>query len=550
MERSTAHPKCIVMKKFTTSILQFSMLITVLLWSGHQARSQVQQTLIFSEKFDNISPGQMPAGWQYSNNADAAAYFQPYYCNLDTGFHTPAVGKGAPVHLILPALDFSTVENILLLRFKVYVMDASLKCAINFARDFPCPTYVRVMLVKNSFSGGANDLPDAADIYAEQTYRIATANGDNTIVFNAPPIANGEQYRIFYDFKTAFNSTCVSTGTKFVFDDFSVSTTTCYNDCAPVANDDFFDGSRQSFNNFLRANVYGGFALWSDVVAEGYEKKSLSTAPAVNEGLDYDVNNHPLSQMTFTVTGSPQVIDWFSGSSTNTGSFTFHQDGSFELVRTDLSVKTVRFSYMITDPTNLVSDTATVTVKFPFSTILPVSLPYFNAQRNRQLVHLSWQTLADGQHTGCFVQRNTDGMWKDRGYLPSGTDAGESERVSYAFTDSNSFSGVSQYRIVLIDADGKAVFSEIRMVAGSETAPAMLVFPNPAHAGNVTVMFGAAASEIDVDLLDASGRMVQRWKGLHVNYIRIQQLKPGTYFAQVRYKSSGTMQSAKIIILP
>jgi hypothetical protein len=251
-------------------------------------------------------------------------------------------------------------------------MNANLRC--NTAKPFPCSTYVKAILIKTSYAGGISSLPVAADIYAEQNYQLLNANADNTIIFENPSITPGASYQIYFDFKTADNGGCSSAGTKFVFDDFTVSQSPYNAQSAPVANNDYFDAGRQAFVNVVKGNVYGGFLLWASHVATGFERASLSLPPPSNSGVDYDDNNHPLANMQFVLVSGPVVVNSTGCSGTpSAGTLNWNTDGTFEFTRTNVCVNRISFQYKIVDPGLLESNVATVTIDFPANSPLPVA---------------------------------------------------------------------------------------------------------------------------------------------------------------------------------
>lgn len=503
---------------------------------------------ILTQDFSNIVPGTLPTGWQVSNNTDVHSYFKPFNCQLETGLQTPGVGKDVPARMILPLVPYDADSGIIKIGFKVFVFDANLSC--NSYKDFPCPTFVRVMLAKNSFTGNTNDLPVPEEIYAEQTYRIMNANGDNTIVFNHPPMADKTNYRLYLDFKTNEGSGCTGEGTKFVFDDFSIANVLCVSDCAPVANNDYFDGARQGFVNIIKGNVYGGFALWANESKPGFESRSLSYAPAVNGGLDYDVNNHNLSQMQFVLVTPPEIQSTYCASSTP-GNLEWNADGTFQFTRTDFCVKRVSFTYKIIDPTALESSIATVTIDFPVYNPLPVQLSAFSAYRKKSDVNLKWTTLSEQNLRGFYIQRNTGEEWVNRAFIPSAAGDGFSiNPLTYYYTDFNDYRVNTQYRLAQADVNGRIGYSEICLVMGEQDGNHLRVsaFPNPSATGYVNLLF-ANGEKFNLEIFDMHGRRVRQWNGIGGELLAVKGLEPGMYIIRVKEQQTGESDSLKITII-
>jgi len=504
--------------------------------------------VIFSEYFTGIANNSLPANWQVSSNTDVHTYNRPLAdCITDKGLQTPSVGKTAPVRLILPDLTFDASNGDISISFKVFVMDANLNCAS--AKDtFPCPTFVTAYLIKSTYAGGTNALPTGANVYSQQSYRIRVANGNNTIIFHQPSIPDGGTYKIYLDFKTADNTNCTSSGTKFVFDDFVVEKSSCTTDCPPVANDDYFDGSRQQFVNTLHANVYGGFLVWASEVPAGYEMQSLSLSPASNSGLDYDVNNHPLSQMQFVLVSGPTLINSQGcPSPAPVGTLNFHSDGTFEYIRTNVCISRVSFQYKIIDPTALQSNVATVTIDLTPNSPLPVNFTSFNGQRNGTTVLLKWQTGSEKNCSGFFVQRNTGSGWANQGFVFSSANGQSGSALNYEFHETNTFTGNTQYRLAEQDLDGSIMYSEIIVVKGTEASGNIVVYPNPSTTGSVTVLM-PQLSVYNISLYNRAGAKEREWNKVNNDALSINSLRTGIYLLRVSDLIGGKTYTARLIV--
>lgn len=525
------------MKKF--------LLFTIALFTVLLIRAQ---DTVYFENFNTVPLGQVPSGWNVSSNTNVDDYDRPALagaCTIDYGLQTPGVGKGAPVRLILPTMIYNEDNPIVIIRFKVFVYDASLKCAT--LKPFPCPTFVNTMLIKSTYSGGTNQLPADGDIYQNQNYEIKQANGDNTVIFE-PNLPDGTPYRIYFDFKTAENTGCVSTGTKFIFDDFNIGEFDCFGDCPPVANDDYFDASTQGFQNSLKANVYGGFLKWSDAISKDYAMKSLDISPAVNNGLDYDADNHELASMQFLLITGPTVENYqYCPGTPPVGTLNLNMDGTFDYTRGDGCVTRVSFIYQVVDPTGL-RDTAKVWIDFPPNSPLPVTFSEFTAVRNKTRVAVKWQTSTEMNNKGFYVQCNTGNGWNSKAFVFSAANDGYSTApLNYSFNDLNNFPGVSQYRIAQVDIDGAVKYSNIQLVNSEQAAGQVHVYPNPSATGMVNVILPHQGN-FDLALFDLSGRKLKEWKQVKESNLPIDRLTQGTYILRVTDIEAGRTQSVRLLI--
>lgn len=503
---------------------------------------------IYSEDFTGVASNAIPALWQVSSNTDVSSYQRPFAdCIADKGLQTPGVGQNAPSRFILPALNFDAVNSVINIRFKVFVMNANLRC--NTAKPFPCNTFVRIMLIKSSYAGGTGGLPAASDIYAEQSYEVRNANADNTIIFENPSIPSGAAYEIYFDFKTAESSGCSSAGTKFVFDDFAVSKSPYNAQASPVANNDYFDAGRQAFVNTVRGNVYGGFLAWASQVRTGFELASLSLPPAVSSGVDYDDNNHALSAMQFVLVSGPTVVNSTGCPGTPpVGNLTWNSDGTFEYTRTNVCVNRISFQYKIVDPTSLESNIATVTIDFPANSPLPVNFTSFTGQRDKGNVLLKWQTTSERNCRGFMVQRNTGDGWTNRGFVFSSSDGNSNSMLNYEFHEVNSLSCATQYRLEEQDMDGYVSYSLIVVIEGTQPLANVVAYPNPSSTGLVRLIM-PQQSVYGVALYDASGRKIKEWKNVNTGELAINNLNGGTYLATVKDVLSNKNFSVRFVVI-
>jgi len=530
------------MKKFLLSLTLFTALL------GISFKASAQTNIYF----EDFSDGQAQ-GITWGGGTGVGTYDNPMNnCTKENGLVTPGIGGNNPAKILLPALTFDAANKFVNLTFSLAVLPSSLKCE---PQDFICPTYVRVYLVRSDYVIG-NQLPTAAQTYFVTEYQLAIANGSNTITFTDAQTAlipNGASYKVYFDFKN-IGSNCNLSGTKYVLDNFSINKDVCAEGgCAPYANNDYFLYGMDGFEtNTLKGNVFGGFATWSgDASAINYPTRSLSGGTAVSNGLDGDNNSHPLSQMNFQIVTPLTIATTSCVSGTpNPGSLTFNTNGTFTYIKGDICVQRVYFTYKITDPTGYSSGVARVTIDLQENIPLPVTYKSFTATRssNSQVV-LEWETAMEENNRGFHVQRNVDGAWKNIGFVFSQANGGNSSEVlKYAFKDANNSKGISQYRILQVDIDGKGKYSQIRSVHGVETAARVVLFPNPSHTGSFNLLFEDAASVRDVVVSDVSGRVVKQFKSVSGTTLTVEGLIDGFYTVQVANRTSGTTSVEKVII--
>jgi hypothetical protein len=180
---------------------------------------------------------------------------------------------------------------------------------------------------------------------------------------------------------------------------------------------------------------------------------------------------------------------------------------------------------------------------------LPVNLMTFNATRtSRTNVFLKWETASETNNSGFAVLRNMNGTWVNVGFVPSQAANGNSGMpLSYTFTDDNTYTGITQYRIRQVDLDGNVRYSNIRSVRGYGQKGKTIVYPNPSN-GDMNVVFEDSKGTRDVTLLDMSGRTVMQWKAVTGNTLQINNLGDGMYSLRIVVRETGDLQTEKIIV--
>ena len=109
---------------------------------------------------------------------------------------------------------------------------------------------------------------------------------------------------------------------------------------------------------------------------------------------------------------------------------------------------------------------------------LPVSLISFDAQSTSGTVKLDWATASETDNDYFDIERSPDARsWKAIGRIKGAGTVNSIQR--YATTDANPLEGRSYYRLKIVDFEGKAEYSNIRVII-THTLPVPSIYPNPA----------------------------------------------------------------------
>ncbi|KAI9449615.1 hypothetical protein F5148DRAFT_1291377 [Russula earlei] len=112
----------------------------------------------------------------------------------------------------------------------------------------------------------------------------------------------------------------------------------------------------------------------------------------------------------------------------------------------------------------------------PKSLALPIALSSFNASLINSTVQLSWNTATEVNAGAFEVERSSDATV----FTSIGTVAANNVASSYSYTDYQPLSGVSYYRLKLVDKDGSYKYSNTISINNlATTATRLSVYPNP-----------------------------------------------------------------------
>ena len=176
---------------------------------------------------------------------------------------------------------------------------------------------------------------------------------------------------------------------------------------------------------------------------------------------------------------------------------------------------------------------------------LPVNLGAFYAKRKNTSVGLSWKTETEINAKEFILQRKVGGEFLDVATIAAHNNSTGS---FYTFSDINSFKGVSQYRLKIVDLDGSFSYSEIRAVKGTGAVSDFTIFPNPSS-GNAKVTITDISEATDVQLIDNSGRVMKTVSMNNSNTIDFSNLQKGMYMIRILNKISGESLTKKLNVI-
>lgn len=197
-------------------------------------------------------------------------------------------------------------------------------------------------------------------------------------------------------------------------------------------------------------------------------------------------------------------------------------------------------------------------VRFSYSTVIPVELARFEAQRSgKDAVQLTWQTASESNNSGFEVQRQTgvSSSWTDVQFIEgAGT---TSDPKFYRFTDRAVpyAAETVRYRLKQVDLDGSTELSktvEVRLSTPPQLA-LQAPFPNPAQSGATIRYELPKAMEVQIAVYDLLGRRVatpvdgQKNAGRAQFQFRTEQLPSGTYMLRLQAEDQIRTQRLTVV---
>ncbi|RXK62476.1 T9SS type A sorting domain-containing protein [Lacibacter luteus] len=181
---------------------------------------------------------------------------------------------------------------------------------------------------------------------------------------------------------------------------------------------------------------------------------------------------------------------------------------------------------------------------------LPVSLKAFNATQRNGKASLTWETDMENNNDGFEIEKRSAGnsQFVKIGFVDSKAASGTGGAFSYSFDDLTVLAkGVTYYRLKQIDLDGRATYSDVKAVRTGNGILTISVYPNPSR-GMVNVTIPESNNLMDVSVDDYTGKSIQRWSGIKVQNMQINNLKPGVYMLRFNFRESGETITQRIVV--
>ncbi len=178
---------------------------------------------------------------------------------------------------------------------------------------------------------------------------------------------------------------------------------------------------------------------------------------------------------------------------------------------------------------------------------LPVKLTYFNGYKDRNQVALLWEASQEINVKNYEVeQQNIEtGEWVKKATIAA---VGGSAARKYSFDDIPALGKKDYvlYRLKMIDADGKFVYSSIIRINYSQSKAGLTIMPNPVVNNKLRFTITGMASEqkAEISVIDLGGRTMLKTSASSLlnNNIDISKLSSGMYKLVIRMNDGTVLQ--------
>ncbi len=180
-------------------------------------------------------------------------------------------------------------------------------------------------------------------------------------------------------------------------------------------------------------------------------------------------------------------------------------------------------------------------------TALPVKLSGYDVRLVKDRVLVSWTTASETNNASFSIERAGD----DQNFSVIGTVAGNLNSASeknYSFTDNNPLSGISFYRLVQTDVDGKQTRFEIkRIIHTPGVTQKLIVSPNP-FGDNLTAFITLNRQQkVSAYITDMGGRRLVSQtavygEGSREIRLNTSALPKGMYFLKIEGENFSDVQ--------
>ncbi len=179
---------------------------------------------------------------------------------------------------------------------------------------------------------------------------------------------------------------------------------------------------------------------------------------------------------------------------------------------------------------------------------LPVELVDFDVSRDDEEVLVSWKTASEQGNDYFIVERSADGKYFEEAGRRFAI-GNSNELTTYSWRDKHPIEGISYYRLVQVDLDGRTKTFGVRSVE-MPFASKMKLYPNPNDGRGFTLSFETSAEMAKVRVYNSLGAIIYNSiipNTTHMLRVDLdRQLPSGIY--TVVYQNGASMEERRLVV--
>jgi hypothetical protein len=222
----------------------------------------------------------------------------------------------------------------------------------------------------------------------------------------------------------------------------------------------------------------------------------------------------------------------------------------YSLFGPDVLVPTHTLTNPATFPTNTNSasmlDLVNVMGLFKTSivTVVPLKLTSFTAVYENNMAKLNWVTSFEQNLLNFIIEKSYDGLlWEQLGIV---TAKNEILGSQYHFNDINVFPGKNYYRLKMVNTDGSAEYSGIKLISANKTGITVIKYDSYSN----KIIVSSNKPVLAITILSSAGQRIQYSAvpgNVTATELYLKKMPPGIYFIRMEMADASSSPS-KIVV--
>jgi hypothetical protein len=178
---------------------------------------------------------------------------------------------------------------------------------------------------------------------------------------------------------------------------------------------------------------------------------------------------------------------------------------------------------------------------FTVSSVVPVGLTNFSAERKGEVVDLFWTTASELNNDFFEVERwiqKGEDTYTEKSFAVIGRVEGSgttSSKQHYQFSDLRAASAETiYYRLKQVDYDGKSTYSQVVVVFLDSNRTIVKLYPNPGSTWFTLEVSGKDTNALSVEVIDAAGKKIEAYEKVSGPLVFGSDWAAGVYLVRIR----------------